>query len=85
MLDEIVIMRGQKQAINLIMFEMLDFDIILGIEIDYRKKKVQFSLNGSDEFTFGETQLLNMMINNVKARKMMSKGYIGSSAYCEYG
>lgn len=67
------------------MFEMLDFDIILGIEIDYRKKKVYFSLNGSDEFTFKETQLLNMMINNVKARKMMSKGYIGSSAYCEYG
>lgn len=47
------------------------------VKIDYRKKKVWFSLNDSDEFIFREDRELSMMINNVKARKMISKSNTG--------
>lgn len=67
------------------MFDMSNFNIILGmnflswyrVEIDYRKKKVQFHLDDGEELTFGESCMLNIMIRSVKVRKMSSKGCMG--------
>lgn len=38
-----------------------------GANIDCKKKKVKFSLDNEDKFTFGEGRVLNMMISSVKA------------------
>lgn len=70
--------------VNLILFKMSNFDMILGmdfiskyrVEIDCRKKKVRFSLDSKDEFTFGEGQVLSMMISSIKAQKMLNKYWI---------
>lgn len=67
------------------MFNMFDFDVILGIdflskygvEINYKKRKVWFHLDDGDKFTFVVGCALSVMISNVKARKMLSKGYTG--------
>lgn len=72
-------------VIDLIVFDMSDFEMILGIdfmswygfEIDYKKKKVWFHLDDGKEFIFNEGHVLSMMINNIKARKMLSKGCMG--------
>lgn len=64
---------------------MPDFDIIIGInflscyghEIDYRKKKVQFHLYDGEKFTLREGHVLSLLIKSVKARKTLSKGYMG--------
>lgn len=45
----------------------------LGVKIYYIKKKVWFNLDDGDEFIFKESQVLNMMINRVKAKKMLTK------------
>lgn len=45
----------------------MDFISKYKVEIDCKKKKVRFSLDSEDEFTFGEGQVLSMMINSVKA------------------
>lgn len=42
---------------------------------------VQFNLDSEEWFDFGEDRVLNMIINNVKAKKMLSKMCI---AYLEY-
>lgn len=43
------------------------------VEIDCRKKKVWFSLDDGEKFTFEEGQVLSMIISSVKAKKMLSK------------
>lgn len=68
-------------VIYLIVINMPYFDMIFdmnflskyGVEIDYRKKKVRFTLDDGKEFTFGEGQVLNMIINSVKIEKILSK------------
>lgn len=40
------------------------------VEIDCRKKKVWFSLDDGEKFTFEEGQVLSMIISSVKAKKM---------------
>lgn len=68
--------------VDLIIFYMPNFDVILGIdfmswyevEINSRKKKVWFHLDDGEEFTFSKGHMLNMMINDIKARKMLHKG-----------
>lgn len=73
-LGKIVVQKGSDLVINLIMFDMSDFDVILGmnflskyrVEINCRNKKVWFSLNNGDKFTFGIGHILNMMIKNVE-------------------
>lgn len=65
---------------------MSDFDMILGMdflrkngaEIDYRRKKVWFSLENEIDC---EGRTKSMMISAIKARKVLSKGYIGFLAY----
>lgn len=69
-------------VVNLIIFNMPNFDMIMGIDflswyrvkIDYIKKKVWFHLKDGKEFTFGEDCMLSMIIKNIKARKILSKG-----------
>lgn len=61
---------------DLIVFDMLECNIILGIdflsqyevEINNKKKKVQFHLDDNEEFTFGESRVLNIMVSSVKAK-----------------
>ncbi|XP_044502571.1 uncharacterized protein LOC123223472 [Mangifera indica] len=89
LLHQTVELKGRELIVDLIMFDMLDFDIILGMdflskygaEIDCRKKKVKFNLDNGDEFSFSEGRLLSMMISSVRARKMLSKGCIGYLAH----
>lgn len=71
-----IFLKGQKLVIDLIIIDMPHFDLILGMDflnkyrpkIDYRKKNVQFSLNDSEDFIFGEVQILNIMITSVKVK-----------------
>lgn len=61
LLSETIVLRGWELVIDLIEFNMLDFDVIHNMDIlskyevetDYRNKKVEFSLGNGDEFTFG--------------------------------
>lgn len=63
---------SRKVIIYFIIFDIPDFDIILGmdflkryeVEIDYRRKKVKFTFEDSDI-------LHNMIISCVKARSML--------------
>lgn len=85
LLGQIMVLKGQELKVDLIMFEMLDFYIILGIdflnryevEIKCKKKKVKFSLDNGDKFSIGMGRLLSLMIINVKDHKMLNKRYIG--------
>lgn len=62
LLGQTMTLMGWELLMDLIVFKMPIFDMILGMdflnryraEIDYRKKKVKFSLDNKDEFTFGE-------------------------------
>lgn len=49
----------------------------MGQKVDYKKKNVQFSPNNREWFNFREDQVLNMIINIIKAKKMSSKGCTG--------
>lgn len=51
----------------------MDFLNRYRVEIDYRKKNVQSSLDGSDEFTLEEGRVLSTLINSVQTIKMLSK------------
>lgn len=62
LLGQTVVLKGQELIVYLIMFEMLDFDMIFGmdfldkyeVKINCKKKKVKFSLENGDEFSFGK-------------------------------
>lgn len=85
LLGQIMVLKGQELKVDLIMFEMPDFYIILGMdflnryeaEIQCKKKKVKFSLDNGDKFSFGIGQLRSLMIINVKDHKMLNQRYIG--------
>lgn len=59
---------------------MSNFSMILGInflkkngpKIDYQCKKVQFSLENENQFKFGKRHIKSMIINIIKAKKMLS-------------
>lgn len=51
----------------------------LGLTIDI--KKVWFSLEDGNQIDFTYGCIRNMMINSMKARIMLSKGYIGFLAH----
>lgn len=62
LLGQTIELRGQESTVELIVYDMLNFDMILDIdflnryeaEIDYKRKKVKFNLDNGDEFFFGE-------------------------------
>lgn len=89
LLGKTVALRGKEMEINLIVFDMSDFDMILGIdflslyraEIDYRKKEVRFHLDNGEKFTFDEGHVLSMMISGIKTKKLLSKGYMDYLAH----
>lgn len=54
-----MILRDRKLLVDLIVFEMSYFDMILGIDF----LSIKFSLDNRDEFTFHEGQVLSMMIS----------------------
>lgn len=53
-----ITLKGKQIVVDLIVFDMPDFNMVLGmdflirigVKIDYRKKKVQFHLDDSEEF-----------------------------------
>lgn len=89
LLGKPIFLKGWEMVVDLIVFDMLDFNIILGmnflscykVEIDYRKKKVWLHLNNGEKFMFGKGRVLSLIINSRKAKKMLSKGYIRYIAY----
>lgn len=84
LLGQAVVLKGQELTINLIVFKMSDFNMILGmdflskyrVEIYCKKKKVKFNIENWNKNSFGEGRLRNLMINSVEAHKMLNKGYI---------
>lgn len=82
LIREIVFLKGHKMVMDLIIMDKLDFDVILSIdflskheaEMNCRKKKVRFNMDNGKQSIFTESQILSMMINNIKAKKMLSKG-----------
>ena len=62
LIGESVMIHGRELVVDLIVFDMPDFDVILGmdflgrngVEIDCRKKKARFNLDNGDKFSFGE-------------------------------
>ncbi|XP_031261142.1 uncharacterized protein LOC116119342 [Pistacia vera] len=70
LMEELVKIKGRNMMVDLIVFNMPDFDIILGMdflsrygaEIDCRRKKVKFNLDYGDNFIFGEGHPTSMMI-----------------------
>ncbi|XP_031275527.1 uncharacterized protein LOC116134023 [Pistacia vera] len=83
LMGELVTIKGRDMMVDLIVFNMPNFDIILGMdflsrygaEIDCRRKKVKFNLDNGDNFIFGEGHPTSMMISAAKARKMLKMGY----------
>lgn len=59
LLGKIVVLRGRELTIDLIVFDISDINVILGInflskygaKINYEKKKVQLYLDDCDKFT----------------------------------
>lgn len=75
--------------VDLVIFYMSNFDLILGmdfleqyrVEIDYRIKKVMFTLKVGEKLSFGKGHQKSMIISCVKKRKMLSKGCYRYLAY----
>lgn len=51
----------------------MDFLSKYETKINYKKKNVWFSVDNGEQFTFRKGQVFSIMINGVKARKMLSK------------
>lgn len=72
LLRQIIEVKGRQLLVDLIVFNMPNFDMILEMdflgrykaEIDYWRKKFQFSLEDGDQFDFGEG-----CIKSIKVRK----------------
>lgn len=62
LIGEMISQGGQKMVVDLMVMDMLNFDVILdidffnryGAEIEYKKKKAQFSLDSIEQFYFGK-------------------------------
>lgn len=76
LIKKTISLKGWELTIILIVIDMPYFDVILnidflswyGVEIDYRMKKVYFSLANDEKFVIGKGWVLNMMINIIKAK-----------------
>ncbi|XP_031249520.1 uncharacterized protein LOC116107387 [Pistacia vera] len=85
LMEETIVIDGPELNVDLIIFYMPDFYMILGIDflskfgvlIDCRKKKARFNLDAGDKFTFGEGHLHSLMISAVKVMRMIRKGCTG--------
>lgn len=94
LIKEIVTLNGQELVIDLTIIDMLDFDIILDIDFlkKYRvetyckKKKSSIQLRQwgqGGQVLFQKSRVFNFMINSVKAKKILSKGYTRYLAHIE--
>lgn len=89
-MGQIIKIQGRQfLLLDLIIFGMLDFNMILAIdflgrnraEINNWCKKVWSSLKNKDQFEFDERHIKNIIISAIKRRKMLSKRYIGFLAH----
>lgn len=89
LLSQTMLLRDEELTFYLIVFEISDFNMILGMDffsryrakIDDKRRKFKFNLENGDEFFFGKGQLLSMMINSTKAHKMLSNVCIRSMTH----
>ena len=90
-MDSKVIIGGQEFLENLILLDIHDFDVILGMDWLSRhhatfgcyRKEVRFCRPGQTEFVFYGLQktLTNSNMTVMKANKMLRKSYQGYLAY----
>lgn len=77
LIEEIVTLTGWELAIDFIVMDMLDFNMIrdmdflskYGLEMDYRKKKVQFNLDNENKFSFKEVKCSALWLVVLKLEK----------------
>lgn len=89
MMVQIVEIQRKQLFVDLIVFTIPNFNMILGMdflernetEIDCRCKKVWFSIEKRDQFEFDERHIGSMLINDINARKMLINGYINFIAH----
>ncbi len=83
----LIIVDDRKLCVDLIVLDMHDFDVILGMDwlskynatIDYRKRRVIFEPMGEEKFKFvGKPKKSGTpIISALKAKKMLSNGCVG--------
>ena len=82
-----IIIAGRELFVNLVILEMFDYDIILGMDflgkynanIECQARKVTFKPDGAEEFEYvniSEKQP-RMMISAMRARRMLHGGCVG--------
>ncbi|XP_038977887.1 uncharacterized protein LOC108511168 [Phoenix dactylifera] len=82
--DRILNMRGREMKADLLVLEMKDFDLILGMDwlaayhatVDCFKKTVKFQIPGHPEFTFSGNRMLPppKIISAIQAKRLLRKG-----------
>ena len=90
-MDSRVIIGGQEFMADLILLDIHDFDVILGMDwlsrhhatVDCYRKEVRFCRPGQTEVVFYELRktLPNSIMTAMKASKMLRKLYQGYLAY----
>ena len=90
-MDSRVIIGGQKFMANLILLDIHDFDVILGMDwlsrhhatVDCYRKEVRLCIPGQTEVVFYGLRktLPNSIMTAMKANKMLRKSYQGYLAY----
>lgn len=88
-MGQVIDVQGIQLLMDLIVFEILNFNMILGMDflwrnrakINCRHKKVQFNIENEDQFEFDEGCIKSLMIIVFKVKKMLSKRFISFLAY----
>ena len=79
-----VLIKGRELLVDLVLLDMMDFDMILGNDwlpqhyaiVDYRRKEVFFRIPNDEEFKFvgDKNSAPQNFISTITARKMLRKG-----------
>ena len=83
----LVLVEGRELLADLILLDVLEFDVILGMDwlarhyasLDCREKMVIFRITNDDEFRFrgDKASMPQNLISAITARKMLIRGYQG--------
>ena len=89
--DDNIVIRGRELHVDLILFKLHDFDIILGMDwlathhvlVDCFAKKVTFHIPGQPKFSFegSSSDTPIQLISVMKAQSLLKKGCEGYLAY----
>ena len=85
-----VLIEGRKLLADLVLLDVMDFDVILGMDwlsqhyatVDYRRKEVTFRIPNDEEFKFvgDKSSVPQNLMFAITARKMLRKGCQGYMA-----